>query len=131
VLTNILPATDNTDLLFRTSTNNGSSYDAGASDYKYNVLGGSIATATSIVIANNLYNAQPSSGYMFLFSPSTATRCNIFSNFITHQTAVGAPETEVISGYRDSAADVDAVRFLMSSGNITSGTIRMYGIVNS
>jgi hypothetical protein len=32
-------------------------------------------------------------------------------------------------GARLSAADVDAVRFLFSSGNITSGTIRMYGII--
>tara|TARA_R110000868_G_C10970190_1_gene769675 strand:+ start:8781 stop:8975 length:195 start_codon:yes stop_codon:yes gene_type:complete len=34
-------------------------------------------------------------------------------------------------GCRDSAADVDAVRFLMKKGNIASGSIRMYGIANS
>jgi hypothetical protein len=31
-------------------------------------------------------------------------------------------------GMRRSAADVDAIRFLFSSGNIASGEFRLYGI---
>jgi hypothetical protein len=31
-------------------------------------------------------------------------------------------------GMRLANADIDAIRFLMSSGNITSGKIYMYGI---
>ena len=34
-------------------------------------------------------------------------------------------------GARSSAADVDAVQFLLLSGNLESGTITMYGIKNS
>jgi hypothetical protein len=31
-------------------------------------------------------------------------------------------------GIRDTNADVDAIRFLLSSGNIASGTFRLYGV---
>ena len=34
-----------------------------------------------------------------------------------------------VAGMRKSAADVDAVRFLWSTGNHASGVIRMYGEV--
>ena len=43
----------------------------------------------------------------------------------------GATETYAYNtgmGYRDSGAIVDAVRFLFSSGNITSGRISLYGV---
>jgi hypothetical protein len=33
------------------------------------------------------------------------------------------------AGRRMAAQDTDAVRFLFSSGNIASGTIRMFGII--
>jgi len=40
---------------------------------------------------------------------------------------------EVVNGggWRLSQADVDAVRFLFSSGNLESGTITMYGMKNA
>jgi hypothetical protein len=35
------------------------------------------------------------------------------------------------AGSRLSSADVDAIRFYFSSGNIESGTITMYGLRNA
>ena len=34
-------------------------------------------------------------------------------------------------GYYNTTSDVDAIKFFMSSGNIDSGTIKLYGIKDS
>ena len=46
-------------------------------------------------------------------------------------TGASEPTLSVNAYQRSSAADVDAVRFAMSSGNIASGTFTAYGMVNS
>lgn len=141
VLDHIAPATDGTDLLVRFSTNGGSSYDAGATDYEYLVLGASTGayssassagdsgiqlnmTATIGNAANEYYN-----GRCTLINPaSTANRTELiiedgkYYGTTTNQLGVigGA-------GRRLTSQDTDAVQFIMRSGNIASGTITCYG----
>ncbi len=140
VLQDIIPATDATDLRMRTSTDNGSTFDSGASDYTTAGFANHDGTA-SLVALNNTGSAHVSigvsvgnasgeayNGIVYLFNPlgsSVHKTGRYLSNFIN-----STPNLQIYDGAfrRVTNADVDAVRFYMSSGNITSGAIRCYGL---
>ena len=138
VLDNLLMASASTFFRFRTSTNGGSSYDTGLSDYSYNVWYQAGTGAVSYIQDDadskiNIIKAQGNSannglsGILYLVNPSGTgyTQC-LFSTRGTANT--GDQHMTTGSGTRLSAADVDAVQFVNSSGNIASGTISMYGM---
>lgn len=140
--TRVIPATDNVRLRVRTSTNNGSSYDSGAGNYRYAYSDSkSNNTASSFGESNTYIELQGSSlsndvnvnglnGFFYLYGPSTAGYVQNSWNTSHINTStdvvmtVGAGGTMLIS-------DVDAIQFYMGSGNIASGTFRLYGIANS
>lgn len=138
----VVPGTDNVALYFQTSTDNGSTYDSGASDYQwnYNVWSSGVGdnegdtSDSKIAIAGQSSGeelgtaaGETLSGTIFIFNPSATTYTKFISTGNYHD------DTTSISGYtgggfRESAADVDAVRLYMSSGNIASGTFKLYGM---
>lgn len=143
VLDHVAPATDDVALLVRTSTNNGSSYDSGASDYIYYVdgvqsnaaaNGTSSAGATSIALTSSgagsgigNSTSESISGYVHIIGHSTAAYGQlvwqtVFSNTVPRLVYNNG------AGQRVTAADIDAIRFLMSSGNIASGVFTLYGL---
>ena len=62
----------------------------------------------------------------FELSPSAASYKSVYwSGMLV--SAAGLPRIQSGCGQRLAAADVDAIRFLMSSGNIESGTFNLYG----
>ena len=140
----LLPATDDVALLFRTSTNAGVSYDSGAADYQWSLNGmngtaaasSGSAGAGSIVLTSNTAGARGGNaageygvtGLVRLFNASTTTATDVQSTLNYMNTAT-AYSSYVGAGARVAAADVDAVRFLFNGSNTTSGTIRMFGIV--
>lgn len=139
--TDIIPASDGTDLRLRTSTDGGISYDNGASEYQYakrriNASAGSSdrisSGATYIEVYNSLGTAsgEALNFRMFLHNPS-GTNNTCITLFSTGVNAGGNLESQPGGASRQSAADVDALEFSMSSGNIASGEFRLYGIVNS
>jgi len=141
-LTNVKPATDGVDFYLRTSTDAGSTYDAGASDYAWGADGTSAAsgtqgaasadvaiTLTTAVKVGNAASEYGVSGGLTLTGAPTATIYTEMRGAWTYWNTAGAMVQLSGGGARLSAADVDAVRFLFSSGNISSGVIRMYGIV--
>jgi hypothetical protein len=141
VLSNVIPATDGVNLYFRTSSNGGSSYDAGASDYKYTILsnaqtGGGTNTATEdyiLLVAHAIGSAAGEdgvSGTFTLTGAGTTKRTALVGSFGNWRND-GNYVSSYIAGARDSAAIVDAVQFIFSSGNVESGTIEMYGLRNS
>ena len=73
-------------------------------------------------------NDQSSSGFLTLYNPSSTT----FVKHFTAQTAdiIHADYTEntFIAGYCNTTSAINAVQFVMESGNIDSGTIKLYGI---
>ena len=74
-------------------------------------------------------NDQAGSGELWLFNPSSTT---FQKNFIGRSSnAHGSDYSQDIqySGYCNVTAAIDGVQFAFSSGNIDSGTIKMYGIV--
>lgn len=123
VLDALRPATDGVYLWIRTSTNNGSSYDAAASDYEVYTGG----EGAQIEGANTIGNAADEfySGVLTLINPGGTTE-KVFTGHSSGKGTTGALNVSLEGGIRKSATAVNAVRFLMSSGNITSGTIRMY-----
>ena len=133
----IVPATDDSELYLRTSTNGGANYDAGASDYAWGYIfagaashGTAANTSGSYIRASNaLGNAagETASIRMVLYNPS-----NTQYTFTMIDEPRNNSSSQLISskryGCRKSAADVDAIQFLMSAGNITSGKFKLYGL---
>ena len=140
-LESIRPATDGGALYLLTSTDNGSSYDTGSTDYASSVRYSHGGTLYHDVNDNDAFmrlgpatgNATSESvnGTIELHSPSNAAMFTQVSGRGSYSHSSGPVKSFTQGGCRKSAADVDAVQFKMNSGNITSGTIRMYGIVNS
>jgi hypothetical protein len=145
---NIHPATDGAEFQFNGSTDGGSNYnvtkttsifEAGhnesgsASNLNY-VTSQDLAQSTAYQIINaniGFDNDQSGVAIMYLFSPSSTTfvkhflsvnqRCN--SNEYTINSYLG--------GYFNTTSAINAVDFKMSSGNIDSGVIKMYGLRES
>jgi hypothetical protein len=128
VFSNLVPATNSVDFYLRTSTDGGSTYDSGASDYGWKSDSGNVSNDTEIKISatNTVTNTAASaiSGSLFLYQPSVTY---VTSTYSIGYLSGSSYERSDGTGRRHAAADVDAVRFYFSSGNITSGTIYMYG----
>lgn len=133
VLDRLKPATDNAVLWLRTTTN-ASSFDTGASEYRYSFSTTQSAdqngTDTKIIMTEGVGNVAATengvSGVVLVNNPETATAALFLWKLAgwNASTAIGAYEG---AGCRNTDADIDGVRFMYSTGNITSGTITMYG----
>ena len=80
----------------------------------------------------NTNNDGSLSGTLHLFDPSNTT---FVKHFISRISSVGLDDSSneysdstYVAGYGNTTSAVDAVQFKMSSGNIDSGTIKLYGI---
>jgi hypothetical protein len=138
-LSNVVPATDNVSLGVRLSTDGGSSFLSGASDYGYAFLVGSTSSTSSasdsmrLVITNNLGSAAGEDGWsgtVFVHGPHLTKRTHISFNGAGVSTT-GALVSFMGSGQSAASAAHNAIRFFMSAGNIESGTITMYGLRNA
>ena len=142
VLQNVIPASDNQALYVRTSTDGGSSYDSGGSDYSWacvDLLGAPSSSgqgansAAQIQIARTVGNQtgeDGASGCVWVISPHLARKTTVKFDTVMINGA-GFITVNIGGGYRSSSADVDAIQFLFASGNLASGTITMYGLVNA
>jgi hypothetical protein len=134
--TKVVPATNTVELWVRTSTNNGVSYDSGASDYNHGRTGvdysgpasAGSAADSKVILTGGADNGAGHfcNGVIKIFRPTSATYGNImFDNTVstsaTHYRFIGI-------GMRLTSADIDAVQILFSSGNIASGEFRLYGV---
>jgi hypothetical protein len=125
-LYNIIPDTDGTNLWFRTSSNGGTNFDNGASDY---TLAG-VSSSAQIALTGALGNAageNGASGVVRLFRPAVAQALYLALDTVSANTA-GLIQGSNGKGGRNAVAVVNAVRFLLSSGNIQSGSFRLYGV---
>jgi hypothetical protein len=139
---NVVPATNNVSFELLMSTNGGSSYDTTAGHYKYasyitndtgafstNSVGSN--SAAFIQMAANLSNlADGTSGTMRLWNPQqTASNHAIDGNFNYLNNDTNRYRG-MMTGYFAQTTAYNAVRFVMSAGNVSSGTFRMYGVSN-
>ena len=144
VLSNIIPATDAVALYARTSSDGGSTYDSGASDYVYSThsaktanagvseVGGTAAqiAITTVGTLGSDTDEDGASGELKILGPHLTKRTQVTFN-AAWEGSDGDYYFTTGGGARLSSADVDAIQFIMSSGNIESGTITMYGLRNS
>ena len=144
---NIHPATANTIFQFQTSTNGGSSYgvtytntvflayhkEDGSSTGLNNEAGRDQAQSTAFAnlcgeVARSGEADQACSGFLTLYNPSSATFVkHCISTFIKD---AGSAEifNQYQAGYMNTTTALNAIQFKFASGNIDSGTIKLYGI---
>ena len=135
----VLPATDAVNLTMRASTDSGVSF-VSAGTYAYNVVVGlgstslmnvthsAVATSWILTAGATLKNTAGEflDGRVDLFGFNTARKPRLtwahgsLSAAATFDTVVG-------SGQQTTSGTYNAIRFLMSSGNIASGTFTLYG----
>lgn len=137
VLTSFLPATDSVALQAQFSTNGGSSYDAGGTDYGFafrtlnsaGATGDSVGAAAHAPLSTAFIGNAAGEGIdcaIVLYDTISAvpTRCTFQSAYsdlsgnFTHNAGMAG---------RAAAQDTDAVRIKFSSGNIASGEWALYG----
>ena len=142
---NMHPATNDASFTFNMSVDSGSNYNVTktttthrayhAEDDSEAVLeydtGQDLAQSTAFqgilrFIGNG--NDECASGEMFLYSPSSTT---FVKHFIASGNAYYSGDysfNDFTAGYGNTTSAVDAIQFKMSSGNIDSGDICLYGI---
>lgn len=136
----LVPATASTALYMRISQDTGATFKAGASDYRYafnvtvddatNNPFGSLGTTqialTGAAISNS--SGRSLSGRVRLTKPAQSSYLKNISWGLETFTAVGYINSNGAGAYVTDANTIDAVRFLVSSGNIASGSIKLYGL---
>ena len=116
------------DLMFRTSSDNGSSYDSGGSDYQYyrhqNGFEGNSANQSQISTAGEAYSSTSQDDAMVILDiPNpTGTSPTLIKWELIHNDDASIFHRFGM-GVRSSAADVDAIQISTPSGNITGSYI--------
>ena len=142
----IHPATDSVTFSFQGSTDTGSSYGVTMTTSFFNAYHNEADSATNLGYRTAEDLAQSTSfqgfqsnygngndengvGFLHLFDPSNTTFVKHFisrsSNYHKDDYAID----NYVAGYFNTTSAIDAIQFKMSSGNIDSGTIKLYGVV--
>ena len=144
--TDIHPATNGAFFQFNMSADSGSNYNVTkttTSFYAYHTESGSASALTydtgqdlsqgtgfqNLLYAISNDNDSTGSGELRIFDPSSTT---FLKHFIaTSNTAANSPYSInfYYGGYGNTTSAVDAIQFKMDTGNIDSGTIKMYGVL--
>ena len=145
---NIHAATLNSQFHFQASTDGGSSYgvtvtttnfiayhnESGSATGLAYQTGYDLAQSTSyslITGENGTENDESSSGTLHLFNPSNTTFVKHFMSRHQQYTSGDYSYDNYSAGYFNTTSAIDAIQFKMSSGNIDSGVIKMYGLSKS
>jgi len=147
-LINIHPGTDNVEFRMNLSVDGGSNYNVAKTSHFFrsshqeddaaasldNATSPDLGNATGVQHISGMTmggdNDQSLSGEVRLFNPSGTT-------FIKHYNAItqvysANSDTSAhcfVGGYGNTTSAINAIQFTMSSGNIQSGTFKLYGIL--
>lgn len=145
IVFDLVPATDDVELYVRTDTNNGASFDAGATNYAYftttdrpgDSSNENSAGANAVVLANTNAGAgvgnaanEHITGVITITSRGSGTLYPLLTYEGAYLDASTRLRRSEGTGSRLAAGAIDAVQLLFSSGNISSGTVRVYGLAN-
>jgi len=145
-LISLVPATDGSALWLRTSTDGGSTFSAGGSDYDWVKEELTAQTSPSasdtgdntdaqIVLTQNVGSSsnESVSGKISVLGTSNALYYKPFFSELFYRTTTGVGTRTRGVGNRLSSADIDAVRLLWDNGSAfeDGGIITMYGVRNS
>lgn len=128
-VSNMYPATNTDALWVRTTSNAGSSYNSGASDYAHNRVQGvtltSAGTDSKIVLCGSVDNTFTRGASLIIEMTTPSGPANI----LTHGRFLdGGAAEQILQSAGFTPAAVNGLRFLFSSGNISSGAIRQIGL---
>jgi len=142
---NMHPATDAVKFQFNMSTDGGSTYavtktttffrarhreDDAVTSLDYST-GNDLAQSTSDQVLDDGLgndNDQALSGSLRLFNPSSTTFVKHFISDINEIQDNDMSLRGFVAGYGNTTSAIDAVKFQMSSGNIDSGEILLFGV---
>ena len=104
--------------------------DDSSSELSYK-SGEDLAQSTSpqyLTVDSDNNNDSSQSGEMFLFNPSSTTFVKHFMSRVQGVQTNQHSMENFVAGYCNTTTAIDGVQFTMSSGNIDSGVIKLYGI---
>ena len=145
---NIHPSADDKTFQFNMSADSGSNYNVtktttvfkanhdegdSATNLTYD-SGEDLAQGTGFQTLGNGVggdNDQSLSGTLHLFKPSDTNFVKHFISTIQYYAFNNYTNNFYVAGYGNTTSAVDAVQFKFNSGNIDSGTIKLYGIKGS
>ena len=133
------------DITFNVSIDSGSNYNVAKTTTHFQAYnnetngveglaysgGGDLAQGTGFAVLGEDFGAdndQASSGIMTLFDPSSTTFVKHFTVQFSQAHQADYNQNIFTAGYANTTSAVNAIQFKISSGNIDSGTIKMYGI---
>ena len=145
---NMHPATDNVQFMHNASTDAGSNYNLTKTNTLYEAEkaegsdSGTLGYIGSHDIAQGTGNAkftyncgndndQSLSGEMYLFNPSSTVFVKHFITVVSNSHNSNYEKNTYTAGYYNTTSDIDAMQFTYSSGNIDTGTIKLYGFKDS
>ena len=133
----VVPATDNVRLFGHHSTDGGSSYDTTSGDYHRAGVTDEIGFVINYTAMNvgSASGESGVSGLAHLYAPHVAAFTTMNPVGVVHigtdGGVYGAGTSVLSASARLAAENTDAIKFQFDSGNIESGEITMFGIVNS
>ena len=144
---NIHPETNTTKLQINASADTGSNYNVTKTTTYFQAYHTESDSATALQYYANRDLAQSTSaqqlkdigntsddsaaGTLHLFNPSSTTFVKHFFSTFTGPTGESTQNlhNSFVGGYFNTTSAIDAIQFSMSSGNIDSGVIKMYGVL--
>lgn len=139
-----LPATDNVNLLIEITTDGGSSYKTGFSQYctvstrsYYNATGSGAndspsATHSIYVSAHNVSSDGDRGGFncsLSITKPSLSQMHSFFGNGYIHTDDNFSIVNNSMGTFDTAVGTYNGFRFRFTSGDVASGTFRLYGVV--
>ena len=145
VFSNIKPATDNAYFNFNMSTDGGSNYNVTKTTTSFTAYANEANTDTNLVyetardlaqstsfqtIMGGIGNGadEAGSGTLIIYNPSSTVYVKHFIGDLNHYDSTDYTYRTLVAGYGNTTSAVNAIRFQMSTGNISVGTIYLYGI---
>ena len=145
---NIHPETDGADFSFQGNAAGGSGYNETITSTFFSAsqseggVGGQVSYTTSMDLAQSTSfiplnndvgadNDQQTSGYLYIFNPSSTT---FVKHFMSRSGRVDAGDYVVdcfSAGYFNTTSAIDEIQFKFDSGDIDAGTVKLYGIGDS
>lgn len=138
----LTPSTDGANMQMRITTDGGSTFKSGASDYQYHTwantttaatYAGTNATTTNVQVgftmgngSGDSYNAQ-----FTLHNPSSSTEYFQWDWQGAQKRTTTGKALGGIGQYAGATTAVDGFQFLLTTGTFAGGTIRLYGISKS
>ena len=142
---NINPATDNANFTFQVNATDGADYndsnitssafatehsEADSAELVYNTSRDQAEAAGFQIIAFGIGNGgdESSAGELHLFNPASTTYVKHFYSRMQTYYYADRSACEFYAGYINDTTAIDDIQFKMNSGNISSGTIKMWGV---